>query len=89
MRAGSDSHGRSNVTKRLYLYPFRYRNPVCGKWFRARYVAELHEIVARHAEYEIIGAPEIRDVPDHPKANTFSPWRPKAKRFRYPVIEAP
>jgi len=47
---------------RLELFPFRYRNTVTGKWAKARYVAERHEIAARYAEWEIIGPPEIRDV---------------------------
>ena len=29
---------------------------------RARYVAERHEIAERHAEFEITGPPEIREV---------------------------
>jgi hypothetical protein len=37
----------------LELYPFRYRDPLTGKWVRARYVAELHEI-ARYVEWEIV-----------------------------------
>jgi hypothetical protein len=44
----------------LILYPFRFRDPVSGKWVRARYVAERHEIVARYREWEITGEPEIR-----------------------------
>ena len=52
----------------LVLYPFRFRDPLTGKWIRARYVAELHEIEQRYAEWEIIGEPEIRQVPDDPLA---------------------
>ena len=44
----------------LRLYPFRYRDTLTGKWVRARYVAERHEIAERYAEWEITGAPEIR-----------------------------
>ena len=44
------------MAPRLELYPFRFRDPCTGKWIRARYVAELHEISARYAEWEIIGA---------------------------------
>ena len=44
----------------LELYPFRYRDPLSGKWVRARYVAERRAIAARYAEWEIIGPPEIR-----------------------------
>jgi len=47
---------------RLELFPFRYRDPLTGKWVRARYVAERHVIAERYAEFEIIGPPEIRDV---------------------------
>jgi len=45
----------------MELYPFRYRDPLRGKWVRARYVAELHEIAARYKEWEITGAPELRE----------------------------
>ena len=49
---------------RLVLYPFRYRAPLSGHWAKARYLAELHEITARHrfGDWEITGAPEIRDI---------------------------
>ena len=43
---------------RLELFPFRYRNPVTGKWVRARYVASREEIAKGNAEWEIIGPPE-------------------------------
>jgi hypothetical protein len=46
---------------RLELYHFRYRNPLTGKWVRARYVAARHVIAERFAEFEIIGPPEIRE----------------------------
>ena len=44
----------------IELYPFRYRDLVTGKWVRARYKAELHQITARYAEWKIDGPPEIR-----------------------------
>ena len=59
------------MAPRLELFPFRYCDPRTGKWIRARYVAELHEIKARYAEWEIIGSPEIRDV--DPAACYFTP----------------
>lgn len=46
---------------RLVLYPFRYRDEATGKWVKARYVAALHDIAARHAEWKIIGPPEMRE----------------------------
>ena len=57
----------------ITLYPFRCRDRVTGKWVKARYVAEQHEIAARHAEYELLGAPGVREVDPH--AQYFSPWR--------------
>jgi hypothetical protein len=31
----------------VFLYPLRFGDPLSGKWVRARYVAERHEITAR------------------------------------------
>ena len=61
----------------MELYPFRYRDPLTGKWVRARYVAERHEIAARYNEWEIIGAPGIRQGGD---ARHFNPYRPTLPR---------
>lgn len=55
----------------LRLYPFRFRDPVTGRWVKARYVAELEIIRERYAEYEILGPPEVREV----TAGTFNPHR--------------
>ena len=33
-----------------------------GKWIRARYVAERHEIASRYAEWEITGPAKIREI---------------------------
>jgi len=72
---------------RLGLFAFRYRDRLTGKWVKARYVAERHEIAARYAEWEIIGSPEIRDV--DPGARYFTPFRvtPHAEAMR--VFEQP
>jgi len=72
---------------RLELFPFRYRNPVTGKWVRARYVATREEIAKGNAEWEIIAPPEIRDVDPH--ARYFTPFRvtPHAEPMR--VFEQP
>jgi hypothetical protein len=59
------------MAPRVELFPFRYRDPRTGKWIRARYRAERHELAARFAEWEIIGPPEIRDV--DPDARHFTP----------------
>ena len=55
----------------LILHPFRFRDPLSGKWVRARYVAERHEIAARYAVWEITGPPELRQ----PSGGAFSPWK--------------
>jgi hypothetical protein len=47
--------------RRLLLYPFCYRDDTTGRWVKARYVAELHEIETRHAEWRLIGPPEVRE----------------------------
>jgi hypothetical protein len=60
--------------RRLLLYAFRYKSPVTGKWVKARYVAELHEIRERHGdEFELIGEPEVREVRD--AWMSFNPYR--------------
>jgi len=44
---------------RLELFPFRFRDPLTGKWVRARYVAERHVIAERYAECEITARPRF------------------------------
>ena len=58
---------------------------VTRKWVRARYRAELREIEARYAEWEIISAPEVRDVDAN--AHAFSPHRQPIGNLG-PVLEA-
>lgn len=55
----------------LVLFPFRFRDKVSGKWVKARYVAERHEITARYREWEIVGEAEYR----RPVIAAFSPWK--------------
>jgi hypothetical protein len=55
----------------LILFPFRFRDPLSGKWVRARYVAERNVIAERYGEWEITGPPELRRSVGAP----FSPWR--------------
>jgi hypothetical protein len=40
------------------------------KWMKARYKAERSELVARCAEWEIIGEPELRRA----QSGSFNPW---------------
>ena len=55
----------------IALYPFRFLDPVSGRWVRARYRAERHVIEQRYAKWEITGEPEVRRV----DGGGFSPWR--------------
>ncbi len=55
----------------LFLYPFRFRDPVSGKWVRARYIAERDVIAVRYSEWEITGTPELR----RSVGAAFNPWR--------------
>ncbi len=71
----------------LVLYPFRFRDPVSGKWVRARYAAELVEIGMRHVEWEIAGQPEIREI--NPDPRYFSPHYALVSRAHLPVEDPP
>lgn len=55
----------------LLLYPFRFLDPVSGRWVQARYRAELQEIERRYKHWQITGEPERRVA----HAGTFSPFR--------------
>ena len=44
--------------KPVVLYPFRKRDSLTGKWYRARWKASLAEIEAHRGEWVIDGAPE-------------------------------
>ena len=46
------------------LYPFRFVDPVSGKWVRAWYVATIKEIEARYARCEVTTYPEMEGIPD-------------------------
>lgn len=72
---------------RLELLAFRYRDPVTGKWVRARYRAELHEIAARFVEFEIVGPAEIRNV--EPNARYFDPQTGAGPGTHRPIKDPP
>jgi len=48
----------------LTLYRFRYRDASRGKWITARYVLQAPEVRCRYSDYTLIGAPDVRHVPD-------------------------
>ena len=61
---------------RVELFPFRFRDPVTGRWVKARYRAERDEIERRYVEYEIVGPAEVRD--GDPDAPRFTPHGERA-----------
>jgi hypothetical protein len=58
------------VTVAVELFPFRYLDPMTGRWVKARYKATQDEIAARHAEWEITGPAEVRS----PIGRSFHPY---------------
>jgi|SRR5690349_11869176 len=65
-------------------YPFRFIDPVTGKWTRAQYLAEQHVIASRYQRWEITGPPEIRS---RGSSGSFNPFRPPA--MHSPPVEDP
>ena len=57
----------------LQLYPFRFRDPLTGKWVRARHKLQVPEMQRYYLEWDITGAPEIRHVTET-SAQQFSPF---------------
>jgi hypothetical protein len=70
---------------KLELYPFRFRDPLTGKWIRARHKLQVPELQRRYAEWELTGAPEIRHV--HPRHT--EPFSPFGRSAPGPAIIAP
>jgi hypothetical protein len=56
----------------LALYPYRFRDPVSGRWVRARYKAARAEIVMRYAKWEKSEPSDTRWYAGRP----YNPWRP-------------
>lgn len=61
----------------LVLYPFRFRDPLTGRWVRARHKMQVSELRRHYSEWEITGAPEIRYVTET-SAQPFNPFEPSA-----------
>ena len=71
---GQVSAGLAAGVPTIELFPFRFRDLLTGKWVRARYLAELPEIQQRYAEWELIGPPEVRQIPDDARVDQFNPF---------------
>jgi hypothetical protein len=69
----------------LALYSFRYRDPLTGKWIRARYKAEIDVIAERFAEWAIIGPAEFREA--NPVG--FNPYRQPIPHAELMRLEEP
>jgi hypothetical protein len=52
----------------LVLHRFAFSDELRRRWIRARYACQAPEIRCRYPDYELIGAPEVRFVPDDPMA---------------------
>ena len=59
----------------LVLYPFRFRHPLTGEWVRARHKMQVPELQRHYAEWELIGAPEIRHIRET-GTQAFNPFEP-------------
>jgi hypothetical protein len=44
------------------LYPFRFRDPLTGKWLRARHRMQVPEIQRHYGDWQLTGPAEIRNV---------------------------
>lgn len=44
----------------LALHRFRFLDATTGRWVLARHRAELHDIVQRYQQWQLVGEPEIR-----------------------------
>src|SRR5271155_6261081 len=62
----------------LQLYPFRFRDPLTGKWVCARHKLQVPEMQRHYSEWEVTGAPEIRRVTET-SAQPFNPFEPPAQ----------
>jgi hypothetical protein len=69
----------------LELYPFRFRDPLTGKWVRARHKLQVPELQRHYSEWEVTGAPEIR----HVAPASVEPFSPFGVLTRVPCGVAP
>jgi hypothetical protein len=61
----------------LELYPFRFRDPLTGKWIRARHKLQVPVMQRAYSEWEITGPPEIRHVTET-SVQPFNPFEAPA-----------
>jgi hypothetical protein len=56
---------------RIELFPFQCRDSRIERWGVRRYNASIDDVALRHAEWEVIGPPDVR----MPVRGWFSPYR--------------
>ena len=70
----------------LQLYLFRFRDPLTGKWVRARYKLQVPELHRCYAQWGTTDAPDVRHV-SAATPEQFSPVGvPAPTRTEYRVI---
>jgi hypothetical protein len=69
----------------LVVYPFRFRDPLTGKWVRARHKAELSTIARHYADWEIVGPAELRAT----GGDAFNPHRKVVSHAELMRLEEP
>ena len=69
----------------LALYAFRFRDPLTGKWVRARHKMQVPELQRHYSDWKITGAPEIRHVTET-SVQSFSPFAPPARAIIAPML---
>jgi hypothetical protein len=62
---------------RFELWRFRFRDPLSGRWIRARYRAPREDLDQRYGagRYQTFGPPEVRDVAADAGYSYFNPAR--------------
>jgi hypothetical protein len=73
--------------KAIILYPFRRRDPLTGKWYRARYKVSADALAQHEGEWIVDGPPEVRRALG--PTSGFQPGPPPATLLLHPQRETP
>ena len=83
--AGAQPPRQNRCVPTLRLYPFRFRDPLTRKWVCARHKLQVPELQRAYAEWEIIGAPEVRHVTPV-STEAFSPFAASPATSSWPQL---
>jgi hypothetical protein len=76
--------------KPTILYPFRKRDPLTGKWYRARFKASAEQILEHAGEWIVDGPPEsYAPLGATPSFQPFPTRPPHVRLLLHPQREAP